>query len=142
MSLVSILKEINLIKNNILEMRTNMYLELDNFKKLELENMILESENNLLDLEKKFKLQIILNKNQIQNKNKNQNQNQNQNSKNKTSNESLQKDEILDTTNLNFPDDFTISKQKLIEDYNNLTILKEEKRKYKKLLNSNINKNN
>ena len=123
MSLLSIIKEINTIKNHILELKTNMYLELDDLKKSELENIILEHEGILLDLEKKFKLQIILNK--IKNQNKKMD---------------LKNNDVLDTpesSNIDFPDDFTLSKDKLIADFNNLINFKEEKRKYKKLVKSN-----
>lgn len=123
MSLVSTVKEIKIIKNNILELNNNIYLELDDLKKSELENKIFEQESILQDLEKALKMQIIINK--IKNQNKKID---------------LKNYDVLDTTessNIDFPDDFTLSKDKLIADFNNLINFKEEKRKYKKLLKSN-----
>jgi hypothetical protein len=127
MSLVSIVNNIKELKKNISDLKTIMYLELDNFKKEELKKEILENENTLGELEKNFKLQISLNKKKSLEKSLEKN--------NKQSNKN---NVVLDTStssnldNMIFLDDYTISKQTLIDNFNDLMNFKEEKRKFKK----------
>ena len=117
MSLVSIVKDIKELKKNISDLKTIMYLELDNFKKEELKKEILENENTLGELENNFMLQISLSKNK---------------SFEKTNNQSTENNVVLDTStssnldNMLFLDDYTISKQTLIDNFNDLMNFKEE----------------
>jgi hypothetical protein len=131
MSLVSIVKDIKEHKKNISDLKTIMYLELDNFKKEELKKEILENENTLGELENNFKLQISLNKKKSLEKTLEKSLEKN----NKQSNEN---NVVLDTStssnldNMIFLDDYTISKQTVIDNFNDLMNFKEEKRKFKK----------
>ena len=118
MSLVSVIKEIKNIKNQILELRLMGNTNLEKEK---------EKEQKLLYLEEAFKLQK---------------------QKNISRKKNLQNITILDTSEsydnnfinenidekIDFPDDFTIAKEKLTTDFNNLMNLRDEKRKYKKSL--------
>ena len=119
--------DIKKLKKKISDLKTVMYLELDNFKKEELKKEILENENTLGELENNFKLQISLNKKKSLEKSLEKN--------NKQSNEN---NVVLDTStssnldNMIFLDDYTISKQTLINNFNDLMNFKEEKRKFKK----------
>jgi hypothetical protein len=136
MSLVSIVKNIKELKKNISDLKTIMYLELDNFKKEELKKKLLENENTLGELENNFKLQFSLyKKKSLEKSEKTLEKTLEKN--NKQSNEN---NVILDTStstesnldNMVFLDDYTISKQTLIDNFNDLQNFKEEKRKFKK----------
>ena len=134
MSLVAIQKNINKVKKEIDELKmTNMHLELE-------DNKILELENSLSELEKIFQLQKEVNK---KNNNKNKNKNKNNNNVNifetfhildtSESNSNFTNDKIKDDE-LEFTDNFTIAKQQQINNFNNLMSFREEKRKMKNIL--------
>jgi hypothetical protein len=134
MSLVAIQKNINKVKKEIDELKmTNMHLELE-------DNKILELENSLSELEKIFQLQKEVNK---KNNKKNNNKNKNNNNVNifetfhildtSESNSNFTNDKIKDDE-LEFPDNFTIAKQQQINNFNNLMSFREEKRKMKNIL--------